>query len=125
MLNATAAEGHLFDKWVINNVDYTTSSVNVTMDSNVTATAHFKSNTIVPATKIFAEITSPSNLAVYKWNTQFYINVEVKDQKSALVSGASVTVEVWSPGPTSTLVKRYTGVTDALGIFSAAHKVAN
>jgi len=125
VLNATAAEGHLFDKWVINNVDYTTSSVNVTMDSNVTATAHFKSNTIVPATKIFAEITSPSNLAVYKWNTQFYINVEVKDQKSALVSGASVTVEVWSPGPTSTLVKRYTGVTDALGIFSAAHKVAN
>jgi subtilisin len=125
VLSATAAEGHLFDKWVINNVDYTTSSVNVTMDSNVTATAHFKADTIVPTTELFAEITSPANLAVYKWNTLFYITVEVKNQNNALVSGASVNVEVWSPEPNSTLVKRYTGVTDALGVFSAAHKVTN
>ncbi len=125
VLNATAAEGQLFDKWVINNVDYTTSSVNVTMDSNVTATAYFIADTIDPTLGLFAKITSPNYGDIFKWNALFYINVEVKDQNSALVSGASVTVEVWSPEPTSKLVKRYTGVTDALGIFSAAHKVAN
>lgn len=124
-LSATPADGHLFDKWVINGTDFLTSTVNVTMNSNITATAYFKEDATVPVTELNVSITSPSNLAVYKWNALFYITVEVKDQNSLPVSGANVAIEVWSPEPNSTLVKRYTGVTSALGVFSAAHKVAN
>jgi secreted trypsin-like serine protease len=40
-ITATPASGHQFVKWVINGTDYTSQSLNVTMNSNVTATAHF------------------------------------------------------------------------------------
>jgi len=202
VLSATAEEGHIFNKWVINGTDSITNPVSVTMTSDIYATAYFTEGTSPPVTytitatagsngnitpsgtvtlnegasqsftitpelgyqvaDVFVDnqsvgavssyeftnvstnhtinatfraidpvnalsviITSPVNDADYKWNALFSITVEVKDQNSAPVSGANVTIEVWSPEPYSILVKRYSGVTDALGLFSAAHKVAN
>ena len=123
VLSATAADGHLFDKWVINGNEFTTNPMSVTMDSDITAVAYFKEDTVVPTTELSAAITSPAEYATFKWNALFYISVEVKDQNNAPVSGASVSIDVLDPN--NSIVKRYTGVTDALGVFSAAHKVAN
>ncbi len=41
-INATPASGHEFVKWVINGSDNTNQSVNITMNSNITATAYFE-----------------------------------------------------------------------------------
>lgn len=45
-INATPASGYEFTKWVINGTDNFNQSVNITMNSNITATAYF--NEIVP-----------------------------------------------------------------------------
>ena len=52
-LYAEPCEGWVFNKWVINGTEHTTSEVTVTMEKNMTATAFFKSETIDPPDEIF------------------------------------------------------------------------
>ncbi len=47
-LTATPLAGWVFDKWVLNGTVYTEPEIKVTMDTNITATAYFKSDTVDP-----------------------------------------------------------------------------
>jgi subtilisin len=49
-LSATAADGYLFEKWVIDSVEYNTNPMSVTMNSDITATAYFIVDSSTPTT---------------------------------------------------------------------------
>lgn len=86
-------------------------------------TIHATFSELASTSALSAEITSPVSGAIYKWNALYYITVEVRDQNAVPVSGASVSIEVLDPS--NAIIKSYTGLTNASGVFSVSYKVAN
>ncbi|MBS4013114.1 MAG: trypsin-like serine protease [Bacteroidetes bacterium] len=63
-INATPGSGQQFVKWVVNGTDYTSQSLNLTMNANATATAHFAAQGCpaytLPFNEGFANTTLPT-----------------------------------------------------------------
>lgn len=107
-ISAEPASGYKFDKWIVEGVEYFTQDVNITMNSDKTATAYFSLNDPQPGEYTLTALLDKSE---YVGNTWVYISTRLI-QGNVGVPNIEIIAKITTPTNAVTEVK---GVTDSAG----------
>lgn len=123
-LTATADQGHKFDKWVVGDTEYTTSTVQVSMTANVSAVASFSPITAVAdLSMVFSIYPNPSRGTFNFRNAEGVKSVELYSViggfvASKKISGATDQLVVEAPKGCYLLkVVKFDGASEVIKVF--------